>query len=87
MRSSTLLAMGALTLSACATPPPPPAAIAAPAGAQAIGWQVPQLPAPAPIAAEEYQARRAALAARMEDGVLIVLGGGEPAADYLPYGQ
>lgn len=41
----------------------------------------------APVTADEHTARRAALADEMQDGVLLVLGSPEPAADYLPYAQ
>jgi Xaa-Pro aminopeptidase len=50
-------------------------------------WQPPPLPDAAPIGAAEYAERRAALAAAMDDGVLLVMGSPEPAADYLPYEQ
>jgi Xaa-Pro aminopeptidase len=41
----------------------------------------------ATVTAAEYAARRAAVAAEMGDGVLLVLGAPEPAADYLPFSQ
>lgn len=45
-------------------------------------------PPPAgPIPAAEYAARRAALMEAVGDGVLLVYGSDEPAADYLPYAQ
>ncbi|MBW3631177.1 MAG: aminopeptidase P family protein, partial [Gemmatimonadetes bacterium] len=67
---------------------PPAQGSAAPSGEQTLGsWAVPALPRVAPIPREEYQARRAALAARMEDGLLVVFGSGEPSADYLPFAQ
>jgi Xaa-Pro aminopeptidase len=59
---------------------PAPTATAAPAPAAA-------LPAAAPIAAEEYLARRNALVEPMEDGLLLVLGTPVPAFDYLPFEQ
>jgi Xaa-Pro aminopeptidase len=62
------------------------AASCAPAVIQA-DRTLPALPDPAPITAEEYASRRAALAQVMGDGVLLVLGSPEPAADYLPYQQ
>jgi len=80
-RYASLLVL--LTTTACA----PPAPTAAPAPVGPIAWDIPALPAPAPVAAEEYRARRAALAEAMDDGVLLVLGSPEPAADYLPYEQ
>jgi Xaa-Pro aminopeptidase len=42
---------------------------------------------PRPIDASEYAARRARLAEGMADGVLLVLGAGEPRADYLTFDQ
>jgi Xaa-Pro aminopeptidase len=45
------------------------------------------LPEATPIPSDEYASRRAALAESMSDGVLLVLGAPEPAADYLPYEQ
>ncbi|HEX8390774.1 MAG TPA: Xaa-Pro aminopeptidase [Longimicrobium sp.] len=48
---------------------------------------LPATPAPAPIQAREFAERRRALAARMEDGVLVVLGTGEPETDYTPFAQ
>ncbi|HEX6370639.1 MAG TPA: aminopeptidase P N-terminal domain-containing protein [Longimicrobium sp.] len=50
-------------------------------------YAVPATPAPAPIAREEFARRRQALAARMGDGVLVVMGSMEPDADYLPFAQ
>ena len=47
---------------------------------------VPRL-APAQIAAAEYADRRERLAARLADGVLLVLGAPEPTQDYLPFYQ
>jgi Xaa-Pro aminopeptidase len=51
---------------------------------QVSGWD---LPPAAPIGAQEYAARRALLAGRMEDGVLLVLGTPETEHDYLPFAQ
>lgn len=51
------------------------------------GWTLPATPPPAPVTAEEHARRRAALTARMEDGVLVVFGAGETDADYLPFAQ
>jgi len=48
---------------------------------------IPQLGPTAPISAEEYARRRAALVARMEDGVLVSFGAAEADRDYLPYAQ
>jgi Xaa-Pro aminopeptidase len=52
-----------------------------------LGWRIPELPPPEPIRAEEFAARRNALAASLNDGVLIVFGARAPAHDYLPYQQ
>jgi Xaa-Pro aminopeptidase len=53
-----------------------------------IATDVPAPPGtPAAIDAAEHAARRAALAAGMGEGVLLVLGAPEPAADYLPFEQ
>lgn len=78
-----------LLLAACAGAGQAPAttsrAVAAPA--MADGWRVPALPSAAPIGREEYARRRAALAERMEDGVLVVFGGGAPENDYTVFAQ
>jgi Xaa-Pro aminopeptidase len=50
-------------------------------------WSPPPLPAPAPVAATEYAARRRALLAGMGDGVLVVFGSPQPVFDYLPFAQ
>jgi Xaa-Pro aminopeptidase len=50
-------------------------------------WQTPALAPGAPIMALEYAERRASLAARMEDGVLLSLGAQETEYDYLPFFQ
>jgi Xaa-Pro aminopeptidase len=88
MRSPMLIAAGSLALAVgCAAPAPTQSPAPARGGAVVDRWQMPPLPPATPIAREEYQARRAALAARMDDGVLVVLGAEEPAEDYLPYAQ
>ncbi|HST60950.1 MAG TPA: aminopeptidase P N-terminal domain-containing protein [Longimicrobium sp.] len=81
--------MRALSRSAARSAPPALAALAAawfsaaavaqgpvapPEGSADRGWTVPATPAPAPIAREEFAARRRALAEQMEDGVLFVMG-------------
>lgn len=58
-----------------------------PAHGQERGSAIPTLAGGAPIAAAEHAQRRAAIAAQMEDGVLVVLGADEPESDYLPYAQ
>jgi Xaa-Pro aminopeptidase len=73
----------ALALGGCA-------GVAAPGAApspEAAEWTPPPLPAPTPIAREEYARRRQALAAGMGEGVLVVLGADEPENDYLPFAQ
>lgn len=47
----------------------------------------PSLPEPVPVSSAELAQRRQALHQQVEDGVLIVFGAKEPAADYLPYAQ
>ncbi len=60
--------------------------VAAPTGGSDT-WTVPATAAPAPISRAEHARRRAALAARMSDGVLVVLGADEPEADYMVFAQ
>jgi Xaa-Pro aminopeptidase len=83
-RKPLILTLAALAVLAPAVhaqqPVPPP-----PGTAQS--WTVPATPAPAPISREEFAQRRAALAAQLEDGVLVVMGSAETEADYLPYAQ
>jgi Xaa-Pro aminopeptidase len=77
-------------LAALSCAPAAPPAAPAPAAldpAPALPGPPATLTAPAPIPAAEYAQRRAALAEAMGDGVLLVLGSPEPAADYLPYEQ
>jgi Xaa-Pro aminopeptidase len=65
-----------------------PAATAMPGTSGSLpGWQPPALAAGAPILAAEYADRRASLAARMEDGVLLSMGAQETEQDYLPFVQ
>jgi len=45
-------------------------------GAAQLSAQIPQ---------SEYAQRRAALAAKIQDGVLLAIGGKEPAQDYLSF--
>jgi hypothetical protein len=47
-------------------------------GAAQLSAQIPQA---------EYAQRRAALAAKIQDGVLLAIGGQEPAQDYLTFYQ
>ena len=63
-----------------AQPAPPPAATRDP-------YVVPALPPPDVVTRDEYARRRAALAARMNDGVLVVFGADEPPASYLRFAQ
>jgi Xaa-Pro aminopeptidase len=83
-RSATTATAATAALATCAALL---AAGCSPAPVQVVWQPAPALAAPAAIAASEYAARRAALAAAMDDGVLLVLGSPQPAADYLPYAQ
>ncbi|HEX2205749.1 MAG TPA: Xaa-Pro aminopeptidase [Longimicrobium sp.] len=74
-----LMLAGAGALHAQAPVPPP--------RASADAWTVPATPPPAPISREEHARRRAALLARVPDGVLVVLGADEPEADYMTFAQ
>jgi Xaa-Pro aminopeptidase len=56
-------------------------------GESALTWRIPTLAPPKPVPAEEFAARRRALADAMSDGVLIVFGARAPAHDYMPYQQ
>jgi Xaa-Pro aminopeptidase len=70
-------------LGGCAAAAP----VSAPQRPSADAWEPPALAAPTPVTAQEYATRRARLAAEMGDGVLLVLGAHEPAADYLTFNQ
>lgn len=76
--------LGLLGAGACAPSVPPAELTALPASRSG---EVMALPEPNPVTREEYAARRAALAATMEDGVFVAFGSGEPELDYLPYAQ
>ncbi len=83
LRTRRALALATLGLLACA-----------PARAQGPGqrgaadeWRFPDLPPAAPVSAAEHARRRAALAERMRDGVLVVWGQDEPETDYAPFAQ
>ena len=83
IRTATLFAFAAALLAAPApaqgpVPPPPGSADA---------YTVPATAAPAPVSREEFARRRQALAARMGDGVLVVLGSLESDSDYMPFAQ
>jgi Xaa-Pro aminopeptidase len=77
-------ALAALVLTFCAGEgwAQQPAAAASP-----DAYVVPALPPPAVITRDEYARRRAALAARMSDGVLVVFGAADPPASYLRFAQ
>jgi Xaa-Pro aminopeptidase len=64
-----------------------PAAGQGQAPREAERWTVPSLPPLAPVPREEHARRRAALAAEMGDGVLVVFGAGEPENDYTGAGR
>jgi len=80
-----------LVLGASCTPPPPAAEAPLPdrvgETAAADAWQIPEIGPGEAISRAEYAERRRALAAQMGEGVLVVPGAAEPAADYLPYAQ
>ena len=75
-----------LALLASATAALAQAPVPAPRGGT-DGWTVPATPAPAPISAREHARRRDALAARVGDGVILVLGADEPEASYAAFAQ
>jgi Xaa-Pro aminopeptidase len=61
---------------------------AAPAGAPSVdAWLLPALPPAAPMGADEFARRRAALLSTLGAGVLVVTGSPPPAHDYLPFAQ
>ncbi|HEX2206887.1 MAG TPA: aminopeptidase P N-terminal domain-containing protein [Longimicrobium sp.] len=80
-RHAPLLLIALLAAPAAAQGPVPP-----PEGSP-DAFTVPATPAPAPISREEFARRRQALAARMGDGVLVLMGSMEPDADYMPFAQ
>lgn len=83
MRPRFLLLTCLLAMAGCASAAPQ-------AGARVPAepsWDAPVLPQPAPIAREEFAARRQALLQRVGDGVLVVLGSPQPVFDYLPFAQ
>ena len=69
-----------------AAPAPAQQTIPAPAGSP-DAFALPAPPPPAPVPAEEFAARRRALAQALDDGVFLALGAMEPEADYLPFAQ
>jgi Xaa-Pro aminopeptidase len=73
------LALAPVPARAQAPAPPPPGST--------DDWTVPALPAPAPISNQEHARRRAALAARLGDGVLVALGADEPEQSWAPFAQ
>ena len=81
-RHALLLLLTALAAAPAPAQRPIPAAQGSP-----DAFAVPATAAPAPIAREEFARRRQALAARMGDGVLVVMGSLEPDADYMPFAQ
>ena len=80
---SALPALAAALVSASAAAQGP---VAPPEGSADRGWTMPAMPTPAPISREEFAARRRALAAQMEDGVLFVMGRDE-AEGSAPFAQ
>ncbi|MGH7458306.1 MAG: aminopeptidase P family protein [Longimicrobiaceae bacterium] len=83
--AALLATLGGCAPGAAPAPSPPPAVAERPAASEY--WSPPAAPAPRPLSASEYAGRRAALAAHMQDGVLVVFGSPAPAEDYLPYAQ
>src|SRR5262245_54306977 len=53
----------------------------------ALNWRIPELAPPDPVRAQEFAARRRALADSLADGVLVVFGARSPAQDYMAYQQ
>src|SRR5688500_581931 len=53
----------------------------------ALPWRIPEMGVLEPIRAEEFAARRRALADSLGDGVIVIFGARAPAQDYLPYQQ
>jgi Xaa-Pro aminopeptidase len=84
-RAVALALLGGCAAAAPVSTPAPRAAVAG--GGVVDAWEPPSLAAPAPITAREYAARRERLTTAMGDGVLLVLGAREPAADYLTFNQ
>jgi len=79
-------ATAGLTLALLASPAAAQQAVPAPA-ASADAYAVPPVPAPMTVGRDEYARRRAALVAKMGDGVLLVFGADEPEASYLRFAQ
>jgi Xaa-Pro aminopeptidase len=84
MRIATFLLT--VSLAACSTAAQRPA-VGETAVERRTDAPVAQLPAAAPISAEEYAGRRQTLLDSVGDGVLVVFGAPAPAADYLPFTQ
>lgn len=82
-RTAVLLPLLAALLAAPAAAQRP---IPAPPGSP-DRYEVPAVPAAAPVPHEEYARRRQALAREMSDGVLVVMGAVEADADYMPFAQ
>jgi Xaa-Pro aminopeptidase len=55
--------------------------------AMAVGLAIASAPLGAQVSQAEYAQRRAALAGKMQDGVLLAIGGKEPVQDYLSFYQ
>jgi Xaa-Pro aminopeptidase len=87
MRVPVLSLLFTVGIFAACAPAASRAAVAAQDRPAAAEWQLPALPPAQPIAAGEYASRRRALMAQLTDGVLLVTGSPEPAADYMPYEQ
>jgi Xaa-Pro aminopeptidase len=85
MRSFTYLPI--LLVAAACTTATQSAAPRASAADRGTDPALPQLRPAAPVAADEYAARRRALLDSIGDGVLVIFGAPSPAADYLPFTQ
>jgi Xaa-Pro aminopeptidase len=83
-RSAALAAFVAAFLPASAAAQGP---VAPPEGSPDHGWTIPAASAPSPISREEFAARRRALAAQMEDGVLFAMGAAESESSSQAFAQ
>jgi Xaa-Pro aminopeptidase len=86
MRAGALISL-LVVLAGCASGSGAPQAQPVAARSGASDWALPALPDAVPVTAAELASRRRALHQQMKDGVLIVFGAKEPAADYMPFAQ
>src|SRR5687768_6365067 len=85
MRVAPLMMVLTMFAGCASGPASPQAQPAARDGARE--WMLPPLAVAEPVSSAEYARRRQALHQQMGDGVLIVFGAKEPAADYMPFAQ